>query len=73
MKYPDPPKPHLCRDCLADPNVSSPRDTDAACLICGVHYCAAHIGPHLANEHCCSLTLEHYSKSAPERRSFTEN
>lgn len=50
-----------CKDCLDDNNIFCPRDPDAKCLICGEELCAAHIGPHLKEKHCVSLSLEHCS------------
>jgi len=56
----------FCNDCLADTRINCPRDPDAKCLICRLELCAAHIGPHLAKMHCCALTLDHCSQTAPE-------
>lgn len=51
-----------CPDCLADEKVFCPRDPDAKCLICHKSYCGAHIGLHLAKEHCVALNLDHCSE-----------
>ena len=51
-----------CPDCLADEKVFCPRDPDVQCLQCGKKFCGAHIGPHLQQEHCVSLNLDHCRK-----------
>lgn len=51
-----------CSMCLADPNVTCPRDCDATCLHCGGEFCGAHIGEHLNKVHCVALTLDHCSR-----------
>ena len=60
-----------CTDCLHDPTMAYPRDPDAVCLICQARLCAAHIAPHLASVHCCSITLNHYRACPPEPPAFT--
>jgi hypothetical protein len=61
---PAPAKPKLkimeiCPLCLADKKVFCPRDVDAQCVECGQKFCGAHIGQHLKEAHCISLTLDH--------------
>jgi hypothetical protein len=48
-----------CLLCLADKKIFCPRDVDAQCLECGQSFCGAHIGQHLKEVHCISLTLDH--------------
>lgn len=56
---------NICRLCKADDKVVCPRNVDAQCLKCGQKFCGAHIGQHLKEVHCISLSLEHCTKADP--------
>jgi len=53
----------LCPDCIAEPDVFCPRDSDGQCLECGVKLCAAHLLIHFEKAHFMTLTLKHCSIS----------
>lgn len=46
----------ICEDCKKDKKIKCPRNADAKCLECGAELCGYHIGKHLHEQHCISLT-----------------
>ena len=55
-----------CQECLDDTSIDFPHIPAAICAICGAQLCGAHIAPHLAAEHFCSLSLRGFPRPAPE-------